>query len=87
MPYTFYILYSSRLDKYYLGHTGDAMEARLRRHNSNHKGFTGGKADWIVVYTEAYETKSEAYQRERTVKGWKSRRRMETLIGSAHPGP
>ena len=35
----FYILYSSSLNKYYIGHTEDSLQERLRRHNSNHSGW------------------------------------------------
>jgi putative endonuclease len=40
----------------------------LRKHNSNHKGFTGSIADWEVKYSEEFQTKSEAYQREMQIK-------------------
>jgi len=81
----FYILYSKHLEesgktKYYIGHTCDSLSERLCKHNSNHKGFTGRASDWIVIYSEKYIEKSEAYAREREVKGWKSRRRIEQLI-------
>jgi putative endonuclease len=56
------------------------MEERLRKHNSNHKGFTGGIGDWLIAYTEIYLTRSEAYKRERDVKKWKSRKLIEELI-------
>ncbi|MEQ9374066.1 MAG: GIY-YIG nuclease family protein [Imperialibacter sp.] len=85
----FYILWSERRSKYYIGHTCDDLPERLRRHNSDHKGFTGGVGDWTIVYTEEYLEKARAYKREREVKEWKSRRRIERLIGSAgseHPG-
>ena len=83
--WTFYILYSVTLDKYYVGYTGDNLQERLRRHNSDHKGFTGGIGDWKVVYTETFNTKEEAYRREREVKKWKSLKLIEKLIGSEHP--
>ena len=79
MPYHFYILYSLSLDRYYYGHT-ENVEERLRRHNSNHKGFTGKSADWDVVFIEDFPTKELAYARERQIKGWKSRKRIEELI-------
>ena len=78
--YTFYILYSVVRDRYYIGHTGDQMAERLRRHQSDHKGFTGGAGDWEVVYTAYFETKELAYAREREVKSWKSRKRIELLV-------
>ena len=76
-----YILYSSTRDRFYIGYTGEQIEERLRKHNSNHSGFTGSVNDWIVVYTEAFAEKSLAAKREREVKAWKSRTRIEKLIG------
>jgi putative endonuclease len=76
-----YILFSNILKKYYIGHTGESIEERLRKHNSNHKGFTGSIADWEVKYSEEFQTKSEAYQREMQIKKWKSRIMIEKLIG------
>jgi putative endonuclease len=84
--WTFYILYSPSADSYYIGFTGDDPAQRLRRHNTNHKGFTGKKNDWAIVYTEPYTTKEEAYKREREVKKWKSRKLLLQLIGSKHSG-
>jgi putative endonuclease len=77
-------LYSSLPDKYYVGHTGDILKESLRKHNSDHKGFTGGIGDWEVVYSERFETKAHAYKREREVKNWKSRKLIEKLVGSEH---
>jgi len=78
--YKFYILYSEKLDRYYIGSTGDEISERLRRHNSNHRGFTGRANDWIIIYTESFEIKALAGQREREVKKWKSRKLVEKLI-------
>jgi len=80
----FYILHSKSINKFYIGHTADPMEERLRKHNSNHDGFTGKANDWEIVYTEIFQDKLEAYAREREVKKWKSRKRMEALIKSKH---
>ena len=89
MPATFYILYSDSLDKFYIGHTGDDINERLRKHNTNHKGFTGGIADWRIVYTEIHHDKASAFAREREVKKWKSRKMLENMIArsaeSEHP--
>ena len=83
--YKLYILYSVIKKKYYVGFTSDELEERLRKHNSNHKGFTGKVADWKIVYTESYSQKAEAKQRELTIKKWKSRKMIEKLIGLEHP--
>ncbi len=86
MGYFVYIIYSAQLDRYYVGHTHD-LEERTRKHNSNHKGFTGKVNDWILKYSEKYDSKESAYFREREIKKWKSRKKIEELIakGSEHP--
>ncbi|CAN5589023.1 hypothetical protein BH11BAC2_BH11BAC2_23840 [soil metagenome] len=82
MSFHFYILFSDQLNNYYVGHTGDDLTERLRRHNSDHAGFTGPADDWKIVYTEPFSLKKEATDRERQVKKWKSRKLIEKLISS-----
>ena len=41
-----YILYSNNLQKYYVGATSMEPENRLRKHLSNHKGYTGKAKDY-----------------------------------------
>jgi putative endonuclease len=82
----FYILFSMKADKYYVGHTTEPLDERIRKHNSNHRGFTGKFDDWTLKYTEQFDSKALAYRRELHVKAWKSRARLEKLIaGSGHP--
>ena len=81
MTYTVYILYSLSKDKYYIGFTGDDIYERVRKHNSNHQGFTGHTGDWKLVYSELFETKDAAMNREKQIKNWKSRKMIEKLIG------
>ena len=82
--WTVYILYSVLRDRYYVGYTGDLIEERIRKHNTNHKGFTGKAGDWLLVYSERYDLKELAASREREIKSWKSRKLIEKLIGSGH---
>jgi putative endonuclease len=77
-----YILYSPSLDKYYVGHTTLLPEERLRKHLSNHDGFTAKAKDWIIVHTETFPSKALAYARERQIKGWKSKTKIRQLIRS-----
>ncbi len=79
MPYIVYILYSPTKEKYYIGYTSN-LEDRIIRHNQKSKGFTGNTNDWEVVYTEKYETKEVAMQRELQIKSWKSRLKIQELI-------
>ncbi len=78
-----YILFSEIRNKYYIGYTGDDLGERLRRHNSDHKGFTGSCTDWKIVHFEEYDSKQEAMKREKEIKMWKSRKKIEDLISSA----
>jgi putative endonuclease len=80
MFFTFYILFSASKDKFYIGHTSETIDERIRKHNTNHKGFTGNTGDWELYYSEKFNTKSEAYTQEREVKSWKSRLRIKMLI-------
>ena len=74
-----YILFSEKLDRYYVGMTSDIKD-RIYKHNNIHHGFTNAAQDWVLVYTEEYHEKAEAQKRERTIKKWKSRRLIEKLI-------
>jgi len=80
--YTVYILYSSTLDRYYIGFTGSIIITRLKKHLANHRGFTGIVKDWKVVYTEEFQNKKDAMLREKEIKNWKSRIMIEKLIRS-----
>ena len=78
MPFT-YILYSEKLDKYYIGACKD-IERRLYEHNIGHSKFTSLGIPWEIVYTEEYQTLAEAKSRERKIKRMKSRKYIEGLI-------
>ena len=74
-----YILYSSQIDRYYVGHTQD-IEDRLMRHNSGRSLSTKKGKPWVLMYTESLETRSEAMIREKAIKKMKSRAYIEQLI-------
>jgi putative endonuclease len=75
-----YILYSKSLNKYYIGHSCETLQERLRKHLSDHKGFTSKASDWVIAYSETFNSKSEAYRREREIKNWKSSFRIQKMI-------
>ncbi len=78
MPFT-YILYSEKLNKYYVGACID-MERRLYEHNIGHSKFTSTGIPWIVRYTETFGTLQEAKKRELAIKKMKSRKYIESLF-------
>ena len=80
--YVVYILYSAKLDRYYIGFTGDTMNGRLKKHLAYHKGFTGTGKDWKVVHTEEYSNKKDAMLREQQIKNWKSKAMINKLVTS-----
>ncbi len=81
-----YILHSISIDRFYIGSTKTPLADRLRRHNTNHKGFTGRTNDWKVVYEEKFDSYLDALAREKEIKSWKSRKKIIELIGgSEHP--
>jgi putative endonuclease len=74
-----YIIYSAKIDRYYTGITDD-LEWRLHRHNDGWGRFTKRGIPWKVVYTEKFETKSNALKRECEIKARKSKKYIENLI-------
>jgi len=79
MEFIVYILFSAIKNRYYIGFTSNLQE-RIIRHNQKSTGFTGNVNDWRILYTEKYETKEQASQRELQIKSWKSRIKIEELI-------
>jgi len=79
MNWYVYILYSESLDLYYIG-CSENPQVRLRKHLSNHKGFTSKAKDWFISYSERFDSKTEALKREKQIKNWKSREMIQKLI-------
>ena len=71
-----YIIYSQSKDKYYIGQTSD-LKNRLETHCVR-KNL--GANDWILKYSETFETRSEAVKRELEIKNKKRRAYIEGLI-------
>ncbi len=90
MEFFTYILFSKKLNKFYIGST-DNVERRLAEHNRGKTPFTKTGMPWILVYKEAFFTRSEALNREKYIKNQKSVIFIKALIdkfssaGSEHP--
>ena len=74
-----YIIYSEKLDRYYIGYTDD-IPWRLERHNLGWGRFTKGGIPWKLVYSEKFANKQEAMKREKEIKRKKNRIYIEHLI-------
>ena len=78
MPAT-YILYSAKLDKYYVGACTD-IQRRLYEHNLGHSTFTSTGVPWELKFTKEFSTLQEAKQFEGKIKRMKSRKYIEGLV-------
>ena len=48
------------MDRFYIGHTGEPMDERLRKHLANHSGFASKAKEWLVKYIEELGSKGAA---------------------------
>ena len=79
MTWFTYIIYSKTINKFYVGHTHN-LDLRILRHNSGWGRFSKRGIPWELVYSEKFETKTEAMKRENEIKKKKSRKYIEWLI-------
>jgi putative endonuclease len=83
MPFYVYILQNDATKRLYVGQTSN-LEKRLEAHNSRTrdlKRYTMKQPGlWTMVYSEQYETRSAAMQRERQIKFWKNKKALLELI-------
>ncbi|PIR75637.1 MAG: endonuclease [Candidatus Magasanikbacteria bacterium CG_4_9_14_0_2_um_filter_42_11] len=77
--YYVYILQSTVTDRYYVGHTQD-IQNRLDRHNKKRVRSTKSGVPWKLVYTELFNTKSDAYKREMQIKSYKGGNAFRELL-------
>ena len=79
MPHFVYILYSESRNKYYIG-SSDNPKERLIRHNAGATQSTKTGRPWKIIFTEIYDSKTEALKQEIHLKKMKSRVLIEDLI-------
>ena len=77
--YTLYILYSESLDRYYVGYTND-VPRRISEHNRSKGKYTDAGIPWVVIYTETFNTKKSAMDREKYIKSRKSKKYIIELV-------
>ncbi|MBT0811566.1 GIY-YIG nuclease family protein [Litoribacter ruber] len=63
VQYYTYILKSTKDGKYYYGHSKD-LTKRLKEHNAGKVRSTKGRRPFVILYSETFTSKSEAYKRE-----------------------
>ena len=79
--YFVYILYSAKLDKYYVGTTDD-VERRLFEHNSKKysDSFTSKGIPWELKLSYSCDLSTTAYKLEKFIKRMKSRKFIHSII-------
>ena len=80
LMYKVYILQSRIKNRYYIGHTED-LDNRLSVHNSGRVRSTKAYLPWNIIYTENFQTKSEAQKREYEIKSYKGGIKFKKLLG------
>ena len=79
--FTVHALYSENHGKIYIGVTSD-IEKRLFAHNNLPKGWTAKFRPWKIIYSETYNSKPEAYKREKQLKSAKGRDFIWNIVKS-----
>jgi putative endonuclease len=74
-----YVLRSLKDGKHYTGSTGD-LERRLKEHNAGRTASTKWRRPFVVVYTEEFDTRAEAEQREKYLKTGKGRGELKKTL-------
>ena len=82
MRATCYVLFSKKLNKFYVGATHDNVEHRQEKHNKHRYGnhrFTAKAMDWKVFLTFQANDYSHAIRMERKIKSMKSKTYIRNL--------
>jgi putative endonuclease len=78
-----YVLQSYKDKKFYIGQTQN-LTARLERHNAGRVPATKQRTPLSLIYSEQFQTRGEAMQRERFLKSLKGNEIFKRIIGVLH---
>lgn len=74
-----YVLKSIQGKRYYIGCT-DNLDRRLSEHNKGYNIATEKDRPWVVVHSEKFNNKLDAYAREKKIKSYKSGNAFRKLL-------
>ena len=81
MNYSVYILYSTKLDRFYIGTTDDVPKRLIEHNNLQYKdAFTSRGHPWVLYLSIDGLSSEKAYYIERQIKKMKSKKYIENLI-------
>ncbi|MCD4762161.1 GIY-YIG nuclease family protein [bacterium] len=75
-----YVLRSLKNNKRYVGHTSKDAFTRLKEHNRGCNKWTKQNGPFEIIYTEKYNTKTEAIKREHFLKSGQGRKWLDENI-------
>ncbi len=78
MTFFVYILRNPQ-GRYYIGQTSN-LSLRIQRHNEGKVFWTKSRGPWEIVYSQSFQTRSEAMTEEKRLKALKSTSALEKLI-------
>jgi putative endonuclease len=78
-----YALYSAKIDRIYIGQTDD-LERRLSDHLKGYSKYTKRADDWMLIFQQEFENRSEAMKRERQLKTSRGRAYLRNLLAEKH---
>lgn len=67
MPVHVYILYSTKLNKFYVGSTND-LSRRLQQHNTGQSNYTSAGIPWILLWSCSKPSRLQAEELEKKLK-------------------
>lgn len=85
MAFYTYIMASRRNGTLYIGHTDDLTRRAIEHQAGATPGFTRRHGVKTLVFWEEYESRDEAFRRERAMKKWRRAWKLE-LIERFNPG-
>ena len=74
-----YILQSEKTGRYYTGSTGN-LQDRLYRHRQGNTSTTKRIGNWSLVFSQEFNSLTEARRIERKIKSWKRKDFIEKII-------
>ena len=80
LHYTVYVLHSIKHNKIYIGFTSDLNQRILSHNEISKKGWTVRFRPWKLVYSEQYDSKEKAMEREIQLKSAKGRQFIWDII-------
>jgi putative endonuclease len=79
--YQVYVIKSEQTSRYYIGSTSNLTE-RLLNHNRGSNASTKPYRPWTLVYSEQFDSRTEALKREHQIKRFKGGEAFKRLIGA-----